>query len=252
MNTQFRIDQSFTDKFKMFASLALGNVHQPYNNFNITYAPYDQYQIIAYTPENTGVVGFTYTIKPTVISETRVGEYRRTGNNGTKAGTNYQFAIAKTVPQSFRQRVCQCDWLRAGDRRLQRQQPARSGHPDRAANNNHQLNEDFTWVKGTHAFKFGYEWLWENEVSHNISNPRLSLTFDTANGIRPTGVTTPNTGITFAGLEWATSTVMATPSRGRACFQWTQTRAFISRTLAHPSKLTLNLGIRSRARDPGA
>ena len=29
-------------------------------------------------------------------------------------------------------------------------------------NNTHQLNQDFTKVWGTHAFKFGYEWLWMN------------------------------------------------------------------------------------------
>ena len=57
-------------------------------------------------------------------------------------------------------------------------------------------------VWGKHAFKMGYEWLWQNYVSHNISNPRLSLTFMDTNGLGPTGVTTPNTGgITLANIE---------------------------------------------------
>ena len=35
---------------------------------------------------------------------------------------------------------------------------------------------------GTHAFKFGYEWLWMNYINHDISDPRLTLGFGQSNG----------------------------------------------------------------------
>ena len=68
-------------------------------------------------------------------------------------------------------------------------------------NNTHQFNQDFTKVSGVHAFKFGYEWLWENYIQHDIANPRLSLTFGGTNGLQTNGSGIPNTGgITLADI----------------------------------------------------
>jgi hypothetical protein len=68
-------------------------------------------------------------------------------------------------------------------------------------NNNHQLRQDFTKVWGTHAIKTGYEWLWQNQVSHDIGNPRLSLGFGATNGLQGNGQSIPNTGgITLADV----------------------------------------------------
>ena len=193
LTTQGRLDHSFTDKLKMFASYSTGSQHQPPVNGDVAYTPYDQYQVITYTVQNVGTVGLTYTITPTLISETRVGEYRRTGNPKSVSGTDYSFAIAKTVPNlpsnvyvnpigfGLSEGTNGGTVLGVGTLSVN-------------VNNNHQLSESVTKVWGTHAFKFGYEWLWQNEVSHNVGIPRLSLTFGGSNGIGPTGTTISNTG----------------------------------------------------------
>lgn len=79
-------------------SYSTGDQHQPQNNVNISYKPYDQYQTLQYTVQNHPTLSFTYAISPTLISETRVGLYRRTGNFKPRSGEDYTFAIAKTVP----------------------------------------------------------------------------------------------------------------------------------------------------------
>ncbi len=201
LTNQVRIDHSFTDKLKIMGSVTWGNQHQPQNNANITYKPYDQYQVLTYTVQNVAAVNLTYTISPNLISETRVGEYRRTGNPQSLSGQDYTFALAKTIPNlpsnvyvnpigfGLSEGTNGSSQLGVGTLSVQ-------------VNNNHQLNQDFTLVKGKHSFKFGYEWLWENEVSHNIGNPRLTLGFgqggngqtDGTTGIGPTGTQLPNTG----------------------------------------------------------
>ena len=61
-------------------------------------------------------------------------------------------------------------------------------------------------MSGTHAFKFGYEWLWMNYINHDISSPRLTLGFGQSNGsggtvgpdptvgLQSNGSSVPNTG----------------------------------------------------------
>ncbi len=46
LTNQFRVDHNFSDKLKASLSFSNGNQHQPANNVNIVYAPYDQYQTL--------------------------------------------------------------------------------------------------------------------------------------------------------------------------------------------------------------
>src|SRR6185436_5895728 len=98
LTNQFRVDHNFTDKLRMKLSYSTGDQHQPQNNANITYAPYDQYQTLQYTVQSHASLSFTYTISPTLISETKIGLYRRTGNFQPLKGEDYTYEIAKTVP----------------------------------------------------------------------------------------------------------------------------------------------------------
>ena len=77
---QFRVDHTINEKVRTTLSYSTGNQHQPQNNANIVYTPYDQYQTLQYTIQRHAALSFTYTISPTLISETKVGIYRRTGN----------------------------------------------------------------------------------------------------------------------------------------------------------------------------
>jgi len=252
LTTQGRLDHSFTDKFKMFASYWVGNQHQPPLNGTIDYTPYDQYQVITYTLQSLATVGFTYTISPTLISETRIGEYRRTGNPKSISGTDYTFTMAKTVPNlpaNVYLNPIGFGLAESGNAGTQ----LGVGTLSVSVNNNHQFRQDFTKVWGKHAFKFGYEWLWENDVAHNIGNPRLTLTFGGSNGVGPTGVSTPNTGgITLADDMLGYVTGYGYAQQGASLLPVDSIHSlYVQDDWRITPKITLNLGLRWDTETPG-
>ena len=129
-------------------------------------------------------------------------------------------------------------------------------------NNNHQFNQDFTMVKGKHAFKFGYEWLWENEVQHNIGNPRLTLGFgqggnaqtDTTTGIGPTGVQMPNTGgIQLANIMLGYVSSYSYAQQGASLLPVDSNQSFyVQDDWRFLPNLTFNIGLRYENETPGA
>jgi hypothetical protein len=200
LTNQFRIDHNFNEKMRTMFSYSVGNQHQPQHNVNIAYQPYDQYQTLTYTIQRHAALSFTYAITPTLISETKVGVYRRTGNRQPLSGQDYTFAMAKTIPN-----LPANVYLNPINFGLSEGTNGSSqlgvGTMSVSVNNTHQLNQDFTKIWGTHAFKFGYEWLWMNYIQHDIANPRLTLNFGDTNGLQSNGSGIPNTGgITLANI----------------------------------------------------
>jgi hypothetical protein len=84
ITNQFRVDQNFSNKLRASLSYSTGDQHQPQTNANITYAPYNQFQTLQYTVQQHAALSVTYTLSATLISETRMGIYRRTGNYNTR------------------------------------------------------------------------------------------------------------------------------------------------------------------------
>jgi hypothetical protein len=242
---QFRVDHNFTDKLKMMLSYSMGDQHQPQNNFNITYKPYDQYQQLAYTKQKTAALNFTYTISPSLISETKIGVYRRTGNREPLGSEDYSFEIAKLIPNLPSN-------VYVNPISLGLSQGTNGGSQlgvstlSVAVNNNHQLNQDFTWVRGTHAFKFGYEWLWMNYVGHNISNPRLTLNWFNLGYVGPKGESNSSTGnITFAAIQLGYLSSYSYAQQGTSLLPEDSNHSFyIQDDWRVTPKLTLNLGLR--------
>ncbi len=248
--TQVRIDHNFTDKLRIFGSFVKNNNHQPVVNNAIIYAPYDADQRYTPTLQNVGTIGVTYTISPTLISETRVGEYRQT-NNPFSADPNYQFAIAKAIPN-----LPANVYVNPIGTGLAEGTYGNSslgvGTLSTQANNNHTLKQDFTKVKGTHAFKFGYEWLWENGVSHDIGNPRLTLGFGGTNGLLGNGNSIPNTGgITLADVMLGYVTSYSYSQQGQSLLPEDSIHSFyVQDDWRLLPNLTLNIGVRYSTESP--
>jgi len=249
---QGRLDHSFTDKLKLMASWTEGFQHQPGNDITVLYKPYDSYQVLTYTVQNSVSLNLTYTLKPTLISETRFGGYRRTGNPQSLTGADYTFQIAKAVPN-----LPANVYVGAIGFGLSESGNGASGLGVGTlsvnVNNVHQVNQDFTWVKGTHAFKFGYEWLWENQDSHNTGVPRLSLSFGGSGGFSDglgTGKTATG-GITMADvmLGYVTSYSYAQQGTPQLPVDSNQSFYFQDDWRVLP-KLTLNLGVRWEQETP--
>lgn len=242
---QFRIDHNFTDKFKFTLSFTTGDQHQPQNNVNITYKPYDQYQQLQYTKQHSASLNFTYTLSPTLISETRIGEYRRTGNRQPLGSEDHTFEIAKLIPNlPANVYVNPINFgLTQGSNGSDRLGVATMSV---GVNNNHQFNQDFTSVRGKHAIKFGYEWLWMNRVAHDIGNPRLSLSWQNLTGVGPKGEGVPNSGdITFAAVQLGYLSSYSYAQQGAALLPEVSNHSFYLQDdwRIHP-RLTLNIGLR--------
>ena len=252
LTNQFRVDHSFSSKLRAMLSYSTGNQHQPQNNVNITYAPYDQYQTLQYTVQRHAALSLTYTISPTFISETRVGIYRRTGNYNTLKGQDYTYALAKTVPGlpanvylnpinfGLTQGTNGSSQLGVGTMRV-------------SVNNTHQFNQDFTKVWGKHSFKFGYEYMYEDLISHDISNPRLSLTFGGTTGLQSNGSNIPNTGgISLADIMLGYVTSYSYNQQGQSNLpQDGNHSAYFQDDWRVLPNLTLNLGMRYNNESPG-
>jgi hypothetical protein len=245
LTNQFRVDENFNSKTRLMLSYSSGNQHQPQNNVNISYKPYDQYQTLQYTLQKHASLSFTYMISPTLISETRVGVYRRTGNYQPRSGEDETYALAKTVPNlpanvylnpinfGMTEGSNGSSQLGVGTLRVN-------------VNNSHQFNQDFTKMWGTHAFKFGYEWLWQNYIQHDISNPRLTLNFGGTNGLQSNGSSVPNTGgIALADIMLGYVTSYSYAQQGQSNLPVDSNHSFYFQDdwRIRPN-LTLNIGVR--------
>ncbi len=257
LTNQFRVDHSLNNKMRLMFSYSTGNQHQPQNNVNIGYQAYDQYQTLQYTIQNHAALSFTYTISPTLISETKVGMYRRTGNYQPRTGEDETYAIAKAVPNlpanvylnplnfGMTEGSNGSSQLGVGTLRVN-------------VNNSHQFNQDFTKVQGTHAFKFGYEWLWMNYINHDISNPRLTLGFGQSNGsggtvgsdltvgLQGNGNSIPNTGgISLAAIMLGYVSTYSYAQQGASNLPVDSNHSFyVQDDWRIRPNLTLNIGVR--------
>jgi hypothetical protein len=248
--TQVRIDQNVSSKIRLFGSYEWDPRHQPGFNQAVVYAPFDAQQNYAFLRQSTGTVGLTYSISPTFISETRVGIYRYS-NNPYMASPDYQFAIAKTVPN-----LPSNVYLN----------PVATGFTEGTYSNSslgtatlgtvqftdHQLKEDLTKVWKKHAFKFGYEWLWQLYDTYTIPNPRLTLNFGDIDGLQGNGVSIPNTGnITLAALQLGYVTSYSYAQQGASLLPEDSIHSlyFQDDWRVHP-KLTINWGVRYSNESP--
>ena len=142
-------------------------------------------------------MGKTYIISPSMVNDARVGYYRR---------------VFETVVPSFKQ-----DWASklgipnvngdlmpafgSGDRNTPNTIYGLSGAtPNRSANETVSFRDDLSLIKGTHAFKMGYDLLRFRLNTATLANPVAFDFSGSTTGLQPAGNAAPNTGSPFAGF----------------------------------------------------
>ena len=144
-----------------------------------------------YSPNTTSntSLGYTWMVSPTLINDSRAGYFRRVASREVPSfGENWpsQLGIPNADPALMP--------------RFTNAYGLNSNTPFREVNETLSWRNDTTWVKGSHAYKFGYEIL-----RHRLNNANFAryTDFNFSNvtaALQPNGVPVPNTGIDFAGF----------------------------------------------------
>ena len=163
LTNQFRVDHNFSDKLKASSQFLRRQPASARQQRQHHLRALRSVPDAARTRSRTrGSVG-TYTFSPTFISETKVGEYRITGNGGTKAGATTPTRWPRPFPIFPRTCISIPIGLGLATEGSNASNQLGVGTMSVHVNNVRQFNQDFTKVWGLHSFKFGYEYLWENE-----------------------------------------------------------------------------------------
>jgi hypothetical protein len=258
-----KIDHSFSDRHKIFGRYSLFR-HRAFNgrwqigvanrdfDFNAVPIPIDQHQL---------VISDSFTISPTMVNEIRVGGNRRNfRRHPSSMGQNWagQFGIPNVGPDTMPIFVCaqvftaHCPASQggattaagvAGMRTLMFDFP---GGRSQEVAENFSFQENFTFVRGRHTFKTGYEYL---HTRHNV------LVASVPSGVYRMGGTDypfrPNTGNPFAAFMLG-AVVAAEFTRDLATWlpRWNTHSLYFQDDWRVTPKLTLNLGLRWQYESP--
>jgi hypothetical protein len=236
-----RLDHQFSPNFKIYGSYTYNHrngigrpsiiKNQPFDGDNGNYTPFTQ--------QNYST-GFTYVINPSTVNDARVGYFRNRNDKRVPSwGQNWPQTLGiPNVPQDLMPRFNVYGLTVSG--------------PNRRIGETLSFREDLTKIRGTHAFKMGYEVLRFRLNSTSTTYPSGNYNFGgmTA-GLQAAGNTVPNTGNDFAGF------LMGYVSQ--ATFQ-AELTSWLPRSAVHSfyfqddwkfsPKLTLNLGLRYSNESP--
>ncbi|HPU71220.1 MAG TPA: TonB-dependent receptor [Bryobacteraceae bacterium] len=242
----FRVDHQFTPNVKAYITMTWNNFYVKNANAAIDYAPYDWNKVFTPQIQYTPSIGLSWVISPTLISETRIGMYRQTRNTQSP----YQQAITDTLVNEAKVPGIPSDWyverLNVGVGSNLGGDPASV-----ATRGNRSIKQDITKISGRHAFKFGYDYLFMEELSRNIGVPRLRINWAGTHGLNPNGTSIPGTGINWAAFLLGGVSDVRVTVQGPTWLPRTHIHSFYFQDdwKIHPT-LTLNLGIRYSTESP--
>ena len=251
-----RFDHQFSSAFKTYFSWT-DNQYSGYQrpwNIKPDKTEYD-YVGGYYAPSRNQnfSLGKTWVISPTLVNDARVGYYRRwaeTQNPTYQQGWGQKLGIPNIDGSLF-------PYLGSGngnDRNNPGTLYGLSGPsiiaPSRTVNETISFRDDLSYIRGTHAFKFGYELLRFRLNSAILANP-VQFNFETTQGLLPNGQNIPNTGNTFAGF--LTGYVNQAVTRGEVS-SWLPRSSIHSFYMQDDWKitprLTMNIGLRYSNESP--
>src|SRR5712692_271143 len=194
-----RIDHQFSPNCKIYGSYTYNHqsgLGRPTNISNSAFEA-NNGNLTPLTQQNYSL-GKTWVINPTMVNDARVGYYRRRNDKFVPSfGKNYAQTLGiPTVDAAV------LPSFGAGDQfGPDSIYGLTVSGPNRLIGETLSFRDDLTKIRGTHAFKMGYEILRFRLNSTVTNRPSGDFRFDgmTA-GLQPDGNTAPRTGNTFAGF----------------------------------------------------
>ena len=180
-NYSLRMDQQFGSKIRMFYNWSFNTRTSFTPNLDVVNLLYDSSQRTSKDAQTTTGLGATYTLTPTMISETRLNYYRfRNDSSWPGYGTNFGSLLG--IPN-----------IGSGS------MPNITGIPNvsnPSLNVEETINfkEDISKLSGKHAFKGGYDLMRLRRNVPTIDNNAGTFSLAGTNGLNANGSGIPNTG----------------------------------------------------------
>ncbi|MCU1329981.1 MAG: hypothetical protein JWN34_5351 [Bryobacterales bacterium] len=197
-----RIDHQFSQKFKIYGSFTENDQSgwgrpvlfkqdfDPFDASTGTYNPFTQ---------NNSSIGYTWTASSTLINDSRAGYFRRRNDTTVPSyGQNWPSKLG--IPNIDNALMPSFNAPGTSATAQNSVYGITGATLSKTVNETFSFRNDTTWVKGAHAFKFGYEIL---HFKLNSANFARFSSFDFSNvtsGLQANGNAAANTGITFAGF----------------------------------------------------
>jgi len=143
--------------------------------------------------------GKTWIARPHIVNDARVGYYRRV-NTTTIPGFGENWAQKLGIPNAGPELVPSFGGGSTDRYSAETIYGIYGNSPNQTVNETLSFRNDLSIIKGTHAFKAGYEVLRFRLNSAIFANPVQYGFGGVTAGLQPNGALAPNTGNTFAGF----------------------------------------------------
>jgi len=243
-----RVDHNFSSKFKINGSYTQNDISgwgRPVR-FTEDRSPFDE-ETGNYSPNRTTntSIGYTAIISPSLINDSRAGYFRRRSETQVPSfGGNWPSILG--IPNANPALMPAFNIYGMN-----------GATPSRNVNETISWRNDTTWVKNSHAFKFGYEILRYRLNSANFAR-FTSFNFGNANGaapstaaLQPNGTPVPNTGIDLAGFLTGYATSVTANSELTSWLPRSTIHSFYAQDdWKITPNLTANIGVRYTNESP--
>ncbi len=197
-----RLDHQFSTAFKIYGSVTENRFNGRGRPINIKeeMGQFDASQGRNAPSHNRNIsAGGTWILRPNIVNDARVGYYRRFSET-TIPGFGENWAQKLGIPNAGPELVPSF-----GGGSTARYSPDTiygiyGNSPTQTVNETLSFRNDLSVIKGTHAFKAGYDVLRFRLNSATFANPAQYSFAGVTAGLQPNGAPTPNTGNTFAGF----------------------------------------------------